>query len=109
MNTKTAVLAAIIGLYGLTTIANAESVRCGADLVREGMLSAVIKEKCGEPRSIEVTSEPVLERRVDGTSHQIGAEVVEYWYYDFGSRQFPVRMTFRGGVAEKIELVSRNR
>lgn len=109
MRIRKYVLAAIFGIYCMPTISDAESVRCGTDLVREGMLSAVIRDKCGEPTSIEVTSEPVYERHVDGTTHQIGAEVVEYWFYDFGPRQFPVRMTFRGGVAEKIELVSRNR
>jgi Protein of unknown function (DUF2845) len=104
-----ALLAIAVALQCVMASARADSVRCGTALIQEGARTVEIRETCGEPVTIETTSEPVYSRRVDGTVYQIGVEMVEYWYYDFGPRRFPVRMTVKGGVAEKIELLSRNR
>lgn len=97
------------GLLLWSAYAGAETIRCGTELIQEGALTIDIREKCGEPTAIEHTTEPVYERRLDGTVYQVGVDVIDYWYYDFGSRRFPVRMTVKGGIAEKIERLSRNR
>ncbi len=88
--------------------AQADTIRCSTALIREGATVLRIRENCGEPATIESAMEPVYAQRPDGTPYQAGTVRVEYWYYDFGSRRNPVRMTIKGGVAEKIERLRRN-
>jgi hypothetical protein len=101
--------AVIAGLLLISKYSEADSIRCGTRLIQEGARVVDIRELCGEPQTVETTTEPIYERRLDGTLYQVGVEVIDYWYYDFGSRRFPVRMTVKGGIAEKIERLSRNR
>ena len=98
--------ASVVGFALIPGFVDAETIRCGNDLIVEGTPTAIIRDKCGEPTSIDSTSQPVYARHADGTTYQVGVETVDFWFYDFGSRRIPVRMTVRDGIAEKIELVS---
>lgn len=104
---STAYVAALWLVLG-TPPALAASFRCGQDLIREGMSASDIREKCGEPDSVETVTEPVMSRTRDGLAYQVGVTTTDYWRYDRGSRRFPVRLTIKEGIAEKIELLSRN-
>lgn len=95
-------------LFAISVSAQADTIRCGAALIREGATVVEIREKCGEPVTVERSTETVYGRRADGSTYPSGVVTVDYWYYDFGSRRFPVRMTVRGGIAEKIERLSRH-
>lgn len=92
----------------LPMLSQADTIRCSTALIREGATVLHIRQNCGEPATIESSLEPVYAQRPDGRPYQAGTVPVEYWYYDFGSRRNPVRMTIKGGVAEKIERLRRN-
>lgn len=96
------------GLFAVPSAAHADTIRCGTVLIREGATVLSIRESCGEPAAIESSTEPVFERNADGATYQVGTVPVDIWYYDFGSRRNMVRMTVKGGIAEKIERLSRN-
>ncbi len=100
--------AALMGLALFPSLLLADSFRCGTYLIREGILAADVIARCGEPTSVSSVTEPVLARRSDGTTYQVGTTTKEFWIYDRGSRLFPVRLTIEKGVAEIIELLSRN-
>jgi hypothetical protein len=100
-------LVTIPPLLSLSGSAAADSFRCGPELIREGMPAAEIRSRCGEPTSVDRVEEPVFARRPDGTTYPVGTSVKEYWLYDRGARNFPARLTVVEGVAEKIELLSR--
>ena len=95
-------------ILAIPIVSQADTIRCGTALIREGSTVLSIREECGDPTTIESSTEPVFGRREDGTRYAVGTVPVDYWYYDFGSRRNPVRMTIKGGVAEKIERLSRN-
>jgi hypothetical protein len=99
-------------IWGLLVLlpsgSQADTIRCSAALIREGATALHVRQNCGEPTTIESSMEPVYAQRPDGTPYQAGSVPVEVWYYDFGSRRNPVRMTIKGGVAEKIERLRRN-
>lgn len=100
--------AVLIGcaLWGSTT--HADSIRCGGALIQEGMASAEVTEKCGQPTTVEVVEEPIMARRPNGSTYPVGVVTREYWSYDRGPQLFPVRVTIEEGVATKIELLSRH-
>ena len=106
-NTRMFVRLAMIGVLVAPVASQAEPIRCGTGLIQEGATALEIREKCGEPTTVERTSTPVYELLTDGTRYQVGVVPVDYWYFDFGTRQFPVRMTIKDGIAEKIELLTR--
>ena len=103
-----AAMAAVLGCQLLVSVAEADSIRCGAHLIQEGMAAAEIVEKCGQPTAIETVEEPIMARRPNGTTYQVGITTTEYWRYDRGPRLFPAQLTIEEGVATKIELLSRH-
>jgi hypothetical protein len=86
----------------------ADSFRCCTYLSREGMPSAEIAEKCGEPNTSESVREPIMARRANGSAFQIGVTTIETWTYDRGPGLFKARATIEEGIATKIELLGRN-
>lgn len=92
----------------IPAISQADTIRCGTALIREGATASRIRENCGDPASVESSAEPVYERRPDGTTYQVGTITVDYWFYDFGNRRNPVRISMKGGLAEKVERLSHN-
>jgi hypothetical protein len=82
----------------------ADSMRCGSALVSEGMSAADVVERCGEPVSREVVEEPIMARRPNGTTYQVGVRRIEHWIYDRGARMFKAFLTIEEGIAKTIEL-----
>lgn len=86
----------------------ADSFRCGAHLIREAMPIAEIQTKCGMPAAVDAVTEPIMAHRADGSPYQVGVTTTEYWLYDRGPNRLRARVTVKAGIAEKIDLLSRN-
>ena len=65
-NTRVFVRLAMIGVLVAPVASQAEPIRCGTGLIQEGATALEIREKCGEPTTVERTSTPVYELRPDG-------------------------------------------
>lgn len=98
----------VLGLGCVSSGALADTFRCGANLIREGMAASAIRDECGEPASVQTIREPIMARRENGTTFQVGVAAIELWTYDLGPRAFPARVRIEEGVAEKIELLRRD-
>jgi hypothetical protein len=83
----------------------ADSFRCGTYIIREGMPSAEIKEKCGDPDLVKTSTEPIFSRLKNGATVQTGVTTTDYWFYDRGPNQFVARVTIRESQAEEIEVL----
>ena len=84
--------------------AHAETLRCGNSLIATGAAAGYVIEKCGAPDSKTEVTEPVMARRPDGFSYQVGTTTQEIWRYKRGHGQFPAVLTFEGGVLKKLEF-----
>ncbi len=67
---------------------SASDMQCGTDIVSVGATRFDVKEKCGEPTSIELGS---------GYGN-------EQWIYNFGPTEFVYYLTFVNGTLEQIEV-----
>jgi hypothetical protein len=74
-------------LYLVTSMAHADSFRCGSRVVSTGDSKADVVIKCGPPDYSEVTSIEVTDR---------GAVKIETFYYNCGDGRFTRILTFRG-------------
>jgi Protein of unknown function (DUF2845) len=81
---------------------------CGTHLIREGMQAAEVRQRCGEPDSVDELQEPIMGRRADGALFQVGVKVTEFWHYDRGPRSFPARITVEDGIATEVALLRGN-
>ena len=88
----------------LSTAAHADTLRCGGSLISTGALEAYVVEKCGEPTSKMEVSEPVMARRPDGFTYQVGTTTQQIWRYKRSPGSFPAVLTFEGGVLKKLEF-----
>ncbi len=50
--------------------------------------------------------EPIIGRRTNGTTYDIGIATRELWTYEFGRGRFPARVTIEEGIATRIELLT---
>ena len=87
-----------------TTPALADTLRCGSSLIKEGDTQGYVQDKCGEPESKQTYTEPVLARRQDGTSYEVGTTSRDVWRYHRSSGSFPAVLTFEKGVLKKLEF-----
>lgn len=74
----------------------AEAMRCGKDLVVEGMTRYEVRERCGEPDDISRRYKTVYRHM----SHQqaVAIEVeIEEWFYDGGSNRLDRLLRFVNG------------
>ena len=83
----------------------ADAFRCGVNIIREGMRSSEIQEKCGEPDLVKIEEEPVFARLENGTNVQVGVTTTRFWYYDRGPNRFIARLAIRDSLAEEIDLL----
>jgi len=67
---------------------SASDMQCGTEIVSVGASRFDVKEKCGEPTSIEL-------------SQGYGTE---QWIYNFGPTEFVYYLTFVNGTLEQIEV-----
>jgi hypothetical protein len=91
-------------LLALTTAAHADTLRCGSSLISTGAAQAYVIEKCGAPASKMEVTEPVIARRPDGFTYQVGTTTQEVWRYKRSQGSFPAILTFEGGVLKKLEF-----
>jgi hypothetical protein len=84
--------------------AAADTLRCGSSLITEGATQGEVLQKCGEPDSRSEISEPVRARRANGTTYIVGTTTQQIWRYQRRNGQFPVNLTFEGGVLKKLEF-----
>jgi hypothetical protein len=81
-------------------------IRCKGALVRSGMVTQEVLDRCGEPKAKEIESVPIRARRANGSSGVVGATQIERWTYDRGAGQFPALLTFESGKLKNIELLT---
>ena len=102
MNRLIAVASLVIA--GVTTPAWADTLRCGSSLIKEGDTQGYVQDKCGEPDSKQTYTEPVMARRQDGTSYEVGTTSRDVWRYKRSNGSFPAVLTFEKGVLKKLEF-----
>ncbi len=83
-------------LFLLFAAPDALAMRCGSNLVTEGMRDLQVRQRCGEPFWTDAYSRvEVLGAR---SPHEYQRSVrFDVWYYNFGPRQFMRRFVFRDG------------
>jgi uncharacterized protein DUF2845 len=82
----------------------ADTLRCGSSLIQEGDTQGYVQDKCGEPESKQTYTEPVLARRENGTSYEVGTTSKDVWRYKRGNGSFPAVLTFEKGLLKKLEF-----
>jgi hypothetical protein len=103
---KPAATTLVLGLLASApALAQPDAFWCGSRLIREGMPSAEITQRCGKPDSVEVIEQPIMASSPGGGRHQVGIKKIEIWTYDRGSRRFPARITIDEGIATEVALV----
>jgi hypothetical protein len=93
-----------VAALACSATAQADTLRCRNSLIEEGMAQAYVLEKCGPPDSKMDIKEPVMARRPNGTTFQVGISEMEIWRYNRGSGKFPAVLTFDGGKLRKLEF-----
>ena len=97
-----AVLAAV-----MLAPADAQTFRCSGSIIDRGAIAAEVLSKCGEPRSRESRTEPIVAGRVNGGTHVVGTITIEEWVYERGPGQFQARLTFEEDQLTRIEFLDR--
>jgi hypothetical protein len=103
MNRILWITALVIAAAGATP-ALADTLRCGSSLIKEGDTQGYVEEKCGAPASKQTYTEPVLARRENGTTYEVGTTSKDIWRYKRSSGSFPAVLTFEKGVLTKLEF-----
>lgn len=115
---RLAPLAALLAFGVLLASAPAHALRCGAKVVREGMLEVEVLERCGEPTAVRErgfvvrawTPEEMLRRR-DAEGVRFGPGnfyehlLVTEYIYNFGPRRLVRRLRFEGGLLTDIDTL----
>jgi hypothetical protein len=101
---KTSVIALLMLASAVTAPAFADTLRCRSSLIQPGATQGYVLEKCGAPASKDTYTEPVIARRVDGSTYQAGTKSQDIWRYNRGSGKFPAVLTFEMGVLKKLEF-----
>jgi len=88
----------------LASAAHADTLRCKSSLISTGASEAYVVEKCGAPDSKMEVSEPVMARRPNGFTYQVGTTTQQIWRYRRSPGQFPAVLTFEGGVLKRLDF-----
>jgi len=93
----------LIALLGLVST-QAFALRCGNNLVREGMSRYEVRKLCGDPDDSSVRYETVYRR--NSRDEHVAYEIeFEEWIYDFGSTSLDRRLIFVNGNLYKEEIL----
>lgn len=99
-----------IALLLLAATAQADAMRCGTKLVRDGDTQAQVRELCGEPSDIQtrtILRHPYYDRF--GQRLYLGDQLtevpVEVWTYNFGPYKLQRRVRFIDGLIDDIETL----
>lgn len=94
----------------LTAPAQADGMRCGSRLIRDGDARAEVRAFCGEPDDVQTRSilrRPVYNLRGRLVYYGDGlVEIpVETWTYNFGPNKLMRRVRFVDGLVESVETL----
>lgn len=93
----------LIGMLALVST-QAHALRCGNDLVREGMSRYEVRKRCGDPDDSYVRYETVYRR--NSRDEQVAYDIeFEEWIYDFPSNRLDRRLIFVNGYLFKEEIL----
>jgi hypothetical protein len=87
----------------LSSLAQADSLRCGSDLITVGESSVRALAKCGEPYA----REPLIRTEVDKRGVSVQFQYAERWTYNFGPANFMQLVTVNNGQITDIEMGGR--
>ena len=91
-------LAPVLGLLAMAPMAGADSMRCGKWVVSESVTVAELLNKCGQPRSKEVTKDDVYATNPNGLRVKTDkVTVTERWIYQPSSRALPMAVVIVDG------------
>jgi hypothetical protein len=111
---KTMRISLLIGLAvvagSLAAPAQADGMRCGSRLIRDGDARAEVRAFCGEPADVQTRS--ILRR----PTYTVGGRIfysgdglieipVETWTYNFGPNKLMRRVKFVDGVVDDVETL----
>ncbi|MBW1998419.1 MAG: DUF2845 domain-containing protein [Deltaproteobacteria bacterium] len=113
------VMIIFFGIMLLNSIALADSMYCGRNIIRTGYTKAEVYAECGPPAFKEVVG--VRER--GGFGFRSGVElgegsptrwsstrvVTEEWTYDFGRNRFMKTLVFEGAELKRIKVLKNRR
>lgn len=92
----------VLSLSLLSLTAQADSLRCGQNLVREGDSQDKVLSLCGEPLSRAVISE-VSQTRHTAYGRETQTIPIEKWTYKQGSGQYLRELFFEAGSLQRIQ------
>ncbi len=93
----------LIALLGLTST-SAYALRCGNQLVNEGMSRFEVRKRCGDPDDSQIRYETHYRR--NALDEAVAYEVeIDEWIYDFGSNRLDRRLIFINGRLVKEEIL----
>lgn len=103
----------LIMLLSLTAIDNAYALRCGSSVIGPGKSKQEVREKCGEPVSIE-KHKKVIGHTLQNYPKTLGLQEyeeikVEEWVYDFGPRRLRQYLRFENGRLVDMESMGRGK
>ena len=103
-------LALVAALALASQAANADSMRCGSKLIRDGDPRDAVVAKCGEPSDVQtriVLRRPYYDLNGRIVYYGVGlVEVpVEIWTYNFGPYKLMRRVRIVDGLVEEIETL----
>ena len=95
---------ALVLLLAAAIPVRADTLRCGSSLISVGAEAAQVLAECGAPDSKTEVTEPIMARRPNGTTYEVGTTSKVIWRYERGQREFPAVLIFEGGVLKKLEF-----
>jgi len=93
----------LIAIAGVSATAQADSLRCGKWVVDESATVAQLQQKCGEPKSRDITKDDAYFTNPAGARVKTGNQTVtERWIYQPSSRALPMAVLIVDGKITRI-------
>jgi len=92
-----------LGLLALLVGSEALAMRCGKQLIANGMNRIQVLERCGEPDDRNRRFE-IVHRRINKLETVSREIEIEEWYYQRGSRDLARRLVFIDGRMVREEI-----
>lgn len=87
-------------LVAASATAARDTLRCGNQIVSEGLSIEQVLADCGEPDQRDREQRPVR-----SGNRVLGTYLAETWRYDRGNGQFPAVLEFHDGVLKSIRFL----
>ena len=114
MKTVLCILLFLMICCGIRGTTNADSFRCGNEVVLDGETKSMVTAKCGKPHWREpekrihrgALKTPTTGARNQPSTTDRGKTVIsEKWFYDCGPDVFVTALTFEEGRMRKVEVI----